>query len=83
MKKIAFMHQVFLLGGAERVTCDIVRELTRTDEYEFFVFTQEYIPENMPADLLTNEQLHIVEIPCLGVDSKNKKKYDWAFVINR
>lgn len=83
MKKIAFMHQVFLLGGAERVTCDIVRELTRTDEYEFFVFTQEYIPENMPADLLANEQLHIVEIPCLGVDSKNKKKYDWAFVINQ
>lgn len=46
---IAFFHEYFPKGGAERVTLDISEYLI-TKGYTIFLFTREYSPEKLPQD---------------------------------
>ena len=38
VKKVAFVHGEFPIGGAERVTCDIATALLERGGYEVYVF---------------------------------------------
>ena len=67
MRKIAFVHEVFPGGGAERVTLDIARYLFENNSgYQCYVFTPKLIEE-----LYTEEMKKYVKV--LPVQ-KNKKK---------
>lgn len=78
MKKIAFVHEAFPGGGAERVTLDIARYLFEDSSgYQCYVFTPKIMEE-----LYTEEiKRHIKVLPV----RKNKKKRseDVEFLINR
>ena len=51
MTKIAFIHNTFPSGGAERVTMDIARHLSTLGGYEVFVYATRLAEELMPKDL--------------------------------
>ena len=78
MKKIAFVHEVFPGGGAERVTLDIARYLFENNSgYQCYVFTPKIMDE-----LYTNEMKKYIKV--LPV-RKNKKKRseDVELLINK
>ena len=46
MKKVAFVHDIFPGGGAERVTVDIARYVSQhSPDHRFFVFTPRFVEE--------------------------------------
>lgn len=51
MTKIAFMHNSFPAGGAERITIDIARYLSSLDGYEVFVYATRIAANLMPEDI--------------------------------
>lgn len=51
MTRIAFIHNTFPSGGAERVTMDIARHLSTLGGYEVFVYATRLVDELMPKDL--------------------------------
>lgn len=67
MKKIAFVHEVFPGGGAERVTLDIARYLFENEsDYQCYVFTPKLMEDLYTEDM----QRYIKVLPV----QKNKKK---------
>lgn len=66
MKRIAFIHNRFPGGGAERVTIDIARYLHGFEDYEVFVYASR-IAEGQPtkevAEILTLRQIPTQAIP--------------------
>ena len=60
MKKIAFVHDIFPGGGAERVTLDIAEFLSKSNScYQCYVFTPQIIEE-----LITEEiKKHLIILP--------------------
>lgn len=50
MTKVAFIHNSFPAGGAERVTMDIARHLSSSKGYEVFVFTTRLVDGLMSED---------------------------------
>lgn len=63
VKKVAFVHGEFPVGGAERVTCDIANELFKRGGYEVYVFATRLYPDILPANLATDKHFHMVESP--------------------
>ena len=61
MKKIAFVHEKFPIGGAERVTLDICEYLSGHDSgYRCYVFASEFVEEVCPRHFLENFELRII-----------------------
>ena len=58
VKKVAFVHGEFPVGGAERVTCDIANELFKRGGYEVYVFATRLYPDILPANLATDKRFH-------------------------
>lgn len=56
VKKVAFVHGEFPIGGAERVTCDIATALLERGGYEVYVFVREYNPELLPSNLASDSR---------------------------
>lgn len=52
MKKIAFIHDIFPAGGAERVTLDIVKYLHENRlDYKCYVYVYRFVEELFPEEL--------------------------------
>ena len=79
VKKVAFVHGEFPVGGAERVTCDIANELFKRGGYEVYVFATRLYPDILPANLATDKRFHMVESP---VSKANGKGSDWSFILD-
>lgn len=60
LKKIAFVHETFPVGGAERVTCDIATALLERGGYEVYVLTLKFNSEMLPADLASDKRFHVI-----------------------
>ncbi len=67
-KRIAFIHNKFPIGGAERVTIDIADCLS-TCGYETIIFTGKYEPEKLPQNI----PHHFKVIELSEVDVSNSK----------
>lgn len=59
---IAFFHEYFPKGGAERVTLDICEYLIARG-YNIFLFTREYYADKLPANTLFNENVKVLILP--------------------
>lgn len=60
MTKIAFIHNTFPAGGAERVTIDIARHLAGCRGYEVYVYATRLVEELMPEDIQRVLTLRII-----------------------
>lgn len=60
MTKIAFIHNTFPSGGAERVTIDIARHLAGCKGYEVYVYATRLVEELMPEDIQRVLTLRII-----------------------
>lgn len=60
--RIAFFHERFPLGGAERVTLDLCEYLL-TRGYTIFLFTREYHAEKLPVDSSFNNRVEALVLP--------------------
>ena len=79
VKKVAFVHEVFPIGGAERVTCDIATELLKRGGYEVYVFAPKIHPEMLPANLVSDNRFHLVVSPD---HDKIKTKDGWNVLLD-
>ena len=79
VKKVAFVHGEFPIGGAERVTCDIATALLERGGYEVYVFVREYNPELLPSNLASDSRFHVIVSPTLG---NVKLKKNWEFLLD-
>lgn len=53
MKKIAFIHEIFPIGGAERITLDICNYLHKNSpDYRCYIFASDIVEESIPKQLL-------------------------------
>lgn len=73
---IAFIHEVFPCGGAERVTMDVSNFLAENG-YRPFVFTASHDPEMLPADI--SHKYKVVVLPSRHV---SRSKADADFMID-
>ena len=60
VKKVAFVHEIFPSGGAERVTCDIATTLLERGGYEVYVLTLKFNPAMLPANLASDNRFHVI-----------------------
>ena len=60
VKKVAFVHEIFPSGGAERVTCDIATALLERGGYEVYVLTLKFNFEMLPANLASDNRFHVI-----------------------
>lgn len=60
VKKVAFVHEFFPIGGAERVTCDIATALLERGGYEVYVLTLKFNSEMLPANLASDNRFHVI-----------------------
>lgn len=74
MTKIAFIHNSFPAGGAERITLDIARHLSSLDGYEVFVYTTRITADLMPADI--KNILTIRLIPSQAIQSRRSRQIE-------
>ena len=61
-RNIAFFHEYFPKGGAERVTLDICEYLIARG-YNIFLFTREYYADKLPVNYLFNESFKVLTLP--------------------
>ena len=74
MVKIAFIHNRFPAGGAERVTIDVARYLHRFEGYKVYVYAS-----RIARELLTEEMAEVFvlrEIPKQSIPSKRAKRIE-------
>ena len=63
MKKIAFIHEKFPVGGAERVTLDICRYLSENySEYRCYVFASEFVENLIPQEIRKNTEMRVIPL---------------------
>ena len=74
MTRIAFIHNRFPAGGAERITIDIASYLSRFGRYEVFVYASRIAEEHMNEDLL--KVLTVRPIPKQAMPSKRAKEIE-------
>ena len=67
--KIAFIHNNFPAGGAERVTIDIARYLNSFDGYHVYVYAS-----RIAEDMLTDEQRRTMELRKLPTQAVNSRR---------
>ena len=66
MVKVAFIHNRFPSGGAERVTIDIAKYLSQCDGYEVYVYASRVAEELLPeqaAETFVLRQLPLQAVP--------------------
>lgn len=68
MKRIAFIHNNFPAGGAERVTIDIARYLKGVGGYEVYVYTTRVSPSLMTDEI--SQMLTVRLIPSQAIQSR-------------
>lgn len=78
MVRIAFVHNWFPAGGAERITLDIARYLKNIGGYEVYVYAT-----RVDSDLMTDEMRDVVTvrlIPSQAVQSRRSKAVEELIV---
>lgn len=80
MTKVAFIHNSFPAGGAERITIDIARHLSSLGNYEIFVFTTRLTDSLMPDD--AHKILTICTIPSQAILSRRSRHIERFIVAN-
>lgn len=80
MTKVAFIHNSFPAGGAERITIDIARHLSSRGDYEIFVFTTRLADSLMPDDV--HKILTIRTIPSQAIQSRRSRHIERLIVDN-
>lgn len=80
MTKVAFIHNSFPAGGAERITIDIARHLSSRGDYEIFVFTTRLADSLMPDDV--HKILTIRTIPSQAIRSRRSRHIERLIVDN-
>ena len=68
MKRIAFVHNNFPAGGAERITIDIARYLKSVGGYQVYVYTTRVSPSLMTDEV--RDLVNIRTIPSQAVQSR-------------
>lgn len=68
-RRVAFVHDVFPAGGAERVTLDVANYLS-SNGYEVYVFTTRFDEDRLPADTPINYQ--VIVLPERYVEESQK-----------
>ena len=68
MKRIAFVHNNFPAGGAERITVDIARHLENVGGYKVYVYTTRVSPSLMTDEIM--DLVSIRTIPSQAIQSK-------------
>lgn len=68
MKRIAFVHNNFPAGGAERITVDIARYLENVGGYKVYVYTTRVSPSLMTDEIM--DLVSIRTIPSQAIQSK-------------
>lgn len=81
MIKIAFIHNSFPAGGAERITIDIARHLSSLSGYKVFVYTTRVTEGLMPED--THSLLTIRPIPSQAVQSRRSRQIEKFIVADK
>ena len=74
MTRIAFVHNSFPAGGAERITIDIARYLKSLGEYEIFVYATRLTEGLMPEDI--HSLLTIRLIPSQAIQSRRSRQIE-------
>jgi glycosyltransferase involved in cell wall biosynthesis len=72
MTRIAFIHNRFPAGGAERITIDIASYLSRSGNYEVYVYASRIAEELLTDDI--RKVLTVRQIPAMTVRSKRAKE---------
>ena len=70
MKRIAFVHNNFPAGGAERITIDIARYLKNVGGYQVYVYTTMVSPSLMTDEV--RELVNIRTIPNRGYKGEDR-----------
>ena len=78
MTRIAFVHNSFPAGGAERVTIDIARHLKSVGGYEVFVYATRLTEELRPEDL--DSLLTLRLIPSQAIQSRRSRQIERLIV---
>ena len=65
MKRIAFVHNNFPAGGAERITIDIARYLKSAGGYQVYVYTTRVVDSLMTDEV--KDVVHIRTIPSQAI----------------
>ena len=78
MTRIAFVHNSFPAGGAERVTIDIARHLKSVGGYEVFVYATRLTEELRPEDL--DNLLTLRLIPSQAIQSRRSRQIERLIV---
>lgn len=68
MKRIAFVHNNFPAGGAERITIDIARYLKSAGGYQVYVYTTRVVDSLMTDEV--KDVVHIRTIPSQAIPSR-------------
>lgn len=74
MTRIAFVHNSFPAGGAERVTMDIARHLKAIGGYEFFVYATRLAKDLIPEDIGSLLTIHL--IPSQAIQSRRSRQIE-------
>lgn len=72
MTRIAFIHNRFPAGGAERITIDIASYLSRYGNYEVYVYASRIAEELLTDDI--RKVLTVRQIPAMTARSKRAKE---------
>lgn len=78
MKRIAFVHNNFPAGGAERITIDIARYLKNVGGYQVYVYTTRVSPSLMTDEV--RELVNIRTIPSQAIQSRRSAAVE-AFLV--
>jgi glycosyltransferase involved in cell wall biosynthesis len=71
MKRIAFVHNNFPAGGAERVTVDIARYLSTFEGYEVYVYASRVADGLLTEEI--NRLLTLRKVPTQAINSRRAK----------
>ena len=78
MIKVAFIHNNFPAGGAERVTIDIARYLGKTENYQVHVFATRINESVIPDDV--KDLLKLSYIPSQAIQAKRSAEIERLIV---
>lgn len=81
MTRIAFVHNTFPSGGAERITTDIARHLSHIGEYKVFVYATRVVEGLMPEDI--HNLLTIRPIPSQAMQSRRSRQIEKLIIADK
>lgn len=74
MTRIAFIHNTFPAGGAERVTIDIARHLSSLGRYEVYVYATRFAQELIAEDM--QHVLTMRSIPSQAIQKRRSRQIE-------